>query len=159
QQAHNLEKTNHATLQPLQAQRRSTMARQFECFKQGRDTGSVHVRDLRQIHDDGFRWLPSQHGQKPIPKSWGRINAHAAMQADECAFLAAIHGYVKAVGFLPQASGQGNSSRIPSWQASFHSETDNVFEPMALQESHLKRSRRRLRRFEKCLLQTEVPSS
>jgi len=74
------------------------IARDLECFKQSRDAGSVGKGDLRQIHDDGFRWLALQHNEKPIAEIWRGIDDETATQAHDCAFFAALHGDVKIFG-------------------------------------------------------------
>src|ERR1700752_4627109 len=76
-QARNLEQTLHATLQSIQTQCPLKTACDLERFQQGRDAGGVNKGNLRQIHDDDFRWAPLQDGQKPIPKIRGRMDAQA----------------------------------------------------------------------------------
>src|ERR1700756_2142044 len=94
-QARNLEQTLHATLQSLQTQCPLKTACDLECFKQGRNAGGVNIGDIRQIHDDVFRWLALQYRQKPIPEIWRRIDTNVAIQAQACTLFTLLNGDVK----------------------------------------------------------------
>lgn len=84
-------------MQSLQTQRNLTTARDLQCFKQRRDARGINKGNLGQVYDDDFRWLSLQDGLKPIAEIWRRIDAYVAMQSQECAFFAVIHGDVKTV--------------------------------------------------------------
>ena len=109
-QACNLKQANHATVQSSQTQSRLSVTRELECFKQGGDARGVNKGDLRQIHDDGSRWLSLQDREQAIAKHRRGIEAHPALQAHECVLFAVLYVDIKAV-VARKVSRQGNSPR------------------------------------------------
>ena len=57
-------------MQARQFQSSLASTRYFERFKERRNAGNVHIRDIRQVESQLFQRLPVQERKKSIAKQW-----------------------------------------------------------------------------------------
>jgi hypothetical protein len=57
-------------MQARQFQSSLASTRYFERFKERRNAGNVHIRDIRQVESQPFQRLPVQERKKSIAKQW-----------------------------------------------------------------------------------------
>ncbi len=69
QHARDLKDMKQTFLQSCQVQGGFVIARDLECFDEGRNAGKVNVGDFRQVDSHGLGTLPLQDGEKPITQA------------------------------------------------------------------------------------------
>jgi len=118
QHARDLKDMKQTFLQSCQVQGGFAIARDLECFDEGRNAGKVNVGDFRQVDSHGLGMLPLQHGEKPITQARRGIDVYTAVQVHQGAFLAVSHADLQTASRNERVVRQQSVTPIGTWPRS-----------------------------------------